>query len=687
MSNANKELYEFDKFRLDVSERLLSREGEKLPLSEKAFDTLCALVRHGNHLVGKDELLTEIWAGAFVEENNLDKNISILRQVLGERAGRGKFIETVRGHGFRFVAEVREVVEGEKGRNGEEEKRRRGEEEKNASDNREFQISDFKLQNERESRTESEIDAKSEIFNLKSETNENTPFQSQNTKIENQRPKTEKQNPNRLQLAALTALIIFGFGAVVFFLWRNAANPVSDEQIKTIAVLPFKPLVAENRNESLELGMADTLISKLSGGEIIARPIGSVRRFNNLEQDSLAAGRELETEAVLDGTIQTSGERIRISARLIRTSDGKPLWTGQFDEKFTDIFAVQDSISERVLSALSSKLSGEKQKHLNKRDTENVEAYQLYMRGRFHHFKLNLSEAQKGIEYYNQAIAIDPGYALAYAGIADAYRSFSLTSDFPSNDAMPKAKAAALRAIEIDETLADAHTALGFILFYYDWDWQAAEKQYRRALELDPNSADTHQAYAHLLSNTGRHAEALSEIKLSKELDPLNLRTNALEGQLLLHAGQTDAAIDSLQKTIDLEPNFWMAHLFAASAYIEKGMYEKAVGEGSVAKTHSPAQNWSIAFGGYALAKAGKRAEARAVLDELLKLPNERYVPPYHIALVYNGLGENEKALDYLEKGFAEKDARMVFLKVEPKWNNLRNEPRFVDLMRRMNFE
>jgi len=656
MSNTNRELYEFDKFRLDVSERLLSREGENLPLSEKAFDTLCALVRHGNHLVSKDELLAEVWADAFVEENNLDKNISILRQVLGEREGKGKFIETVRGHGFRFVAEVREISE--------------------------VPSSKFRVP----SLVESEILSPE----FQSDSPEKSELETWNLKLETddeQKPKTKDQRPYRLWLGGLIIFIISALGTVGFYLWKNQASPVSDEQIKTIAILPFKPLVAENRNESLELGMADTLISKLSGGEIIVRPIGSVRKFNNLEQDSLAAGRELGTEAVLDGTIQIAGERIRISAQLLRTSDGKPLWTGQFDEKFTDIFVVQDSISERVLAALSSKLGGAERKHLNKRDTENVEAYQLYMKGRFHHFKLSLAEAQKGIEYYKQAIEIDPNYALAYAGIADAYRSFSLTSDFPSNDVMPKAKAAALRAIEIDETLADAHTALGFITFYYDWDWQAAEKQYRRALELDPNSADTHQAYAHLLSNTGRHAEALSEIKLSKELDPLNLRTNALEGQFLLHAGQPDAAIDSLQKTIDLEPNFWMTHMFAASAYIEKGMYEKAFGEGNEAKRLSPSQNWSIALGGYALAKSGKTAEARVVLDELLKLSETHYVPPYHFALIYNGLGEREKALDYLEKGFAEKDVRIVFLKVEPKWNNLRSEPRFIDLMKHMKLQ
>ena len=647
MSNAPKELYEFENFRLDVSERILWREDEKLSLSEKAFDTLCALVRRGNHLVSKDELLNEVWAGAFVEENNLDKNISILRNVLGERAGKGKFIETVRGHGFRFVAEVHQIPE---------------------------VIPLMESLEEAENHPQINTDEDG----LKTE--ETQP------KTEDPKPKTQNSKSKFFPVALISVLIIFAFAAA-FYYWKSSVNSASDAKIKSIAVLPFKPLVAENRNESLEFGMADTLISKLSNGsEINVRPINAVRKFNNLEQDSLAAGRELGTEAVLDGTIQTSGDRIRISAKLLRTSDGKSLWTGQFDEKFTDIFAVQDSISEKVIAALSLKLNREQQKHLTKRDTENVEAYQFYMKGRFHHYKLNYAEAQKGIEYYRQAIAIDPNYALAYAGIADAYRSFSLTSDIDSNDAMPKAKTAALKAIELDETLADAHTALGFIIFFYDWDWQGAEKEYQRALELDPNNAETHQAFAHLLSNLGRHSEALSEIKRAKEIEPLNLRTNALEGQFLLHAGKIDEAIESLQKAIDLEPSFWMSHLFAASAYTEKGLFEKAVSEGNEAKRFSPSQNWSIAFGGYALAKSGKTAEAQNILDELLKLSKTTYVPPYHFALIYNGLGETGKALDYLEKGLAEKDVRMVFLKVEPKWNNLRNEPRFIELLQRMNF-
>ena len=664
MSNARKELYEFDNFRLDVPERILWRAGERVPLSEKAFDTLVALVRRGNRLAGKDELLAEVWTDAIVEENNLDKNISILRRVLGERADKGKFIETVRGHGFRFVPSVQILVSEIQGPN-------RVEPEieppalKNESEN-------LNLQNE------------TEIPGLKLPDD----FQAQKPKLgTDQIPSYKSRIPNRRWFAVVTVLSVLALGAVAGFYWQRenfkSAPPMTP--IKSIAVLPFKPLVAENRNEALELGIADALISNLSGGdgEIIAHSVSSIRRFNNLEQDALAAGRELGVDSVLEGNIQTAGDRIRISARLLRVSDGAHLWAEQFDEKFTDIFAVQDSISERVAAALKIRL-GRGQK---KRPTENVEAYQLYMKGRFHVHKAIKSEIETGILYFGQAIEADPKYALAYVGLADAYRAMSLAGEMPANEFFPKAKTAASRAIEIDDALAEAHAYLGHIMFWYDWDWAAAESRHKRALELDPNSADALQFYAHFLSNMGRHTEAIAKIKRARELDPLNLRLNALEGMFLLHAGQTDEALARLHKTLELDSNFRLAVMFSARAYSEKGMYPEAVAATEKAKELSVVSTETIAFGAYPLAKSGKIAEARAALDELLELSKSRYVPPYNIALVYNALGEIERALDYLEKGFAEKDVRMVFLKVEPKWNNLRTEPRFIDLMKRMNFQ
>jgi len=472
-------IYAFENFHVDASKRLLIKGShENVPLMPKAFDTLLYLVQHSGELIEKDELMREIWTDTIVEENNLTQNISILRRLLGEKQGEHRFIATIPGRGYKFVAEVREV---------------------------------------------------------------------------------EKQNDQWSVVSSQSEG------------WRSKTQPAP---IKTVAVLPFKPLVAKNRDEALELGMADALISKLSAGEeVTVRPLSAIRKFNSMEQDSVAAGRELNVEAVLDGSIHTSGDRVRVLANLLRVGDGKQLWNGQFDEKFTDIFAVQDSISERVATALKIRLAGEEKN----RYTEDIEAYQLYMKGRYHTLRLTRAETDKGIAHFLQAIEHDPDYVLAYVGLAEAYLPMALTSEVSSWEVMPKAKAAALRAIEIDDQSAEAHGALGYILFFYDWDWQAAEKEYLRALEINRNSPEAHFGYAHLLSNTARHEKALAEIRLSREIDPVSLRTNALEGQILFFAGKADEALDRLNKTIDLEPNFWLSHLFISRVYSEKGMHVSQV--------------------------------------------------------------------------------------------------------------
>jgi DNA-binding winged helix-turn-helix (wHTH) protein/TolB-like protein/Tfp pilus assembly protein PilF len=576
MFHPNKELYEFDEFRLDVAERTLSRRGERVPLAEKAFETLCALVKHGNHLVGKDELMTEVWAGAIVEENNLDKNISYLRKVLGEKADKAKFIETVRGHGYRFVAEIREVAEEEK------------DAETRGYGDAGTEVLSSKLrvpsQNGNESEPPAVAGGQNDLgfrisdFGIKDE---------QSTKDEERRIKDEKTK--RSWLMALTVLSILALGSLGFYLWRGNTKP-ADAPIKSIAVLPFKPLGAENRDEALEIGMADTLISRLGNNrEIVVRPLSSVRKFGNLEQDALTAGRALDVESVLDGSVQRWGDKIRVNVRLVKVAGGTLLWTGTFDEEFTDIFVVQDAISNRVAAALALQLGGDEKMRLTKRYTENVEAYGLYLKGRFHAAKLTTQGMQTGISDFQQAIDIDPSYAIAYVGLAEAYRALATAGEMPTTELFPKAKAAAQKAIEIDDRLADAHAILGFIIYWYDWNWKESENQCQRALELNPNSADAHTFYAHLLSNTGHHAEALAEIKRARELDPLSSRINALEGQFLLHAGQTDKALTRLQKTFELDPNFWLAHLFASSTYIEKGMFPEAVAEARKARELSGA--------------------------------------------------------------------------------------------------
>ncbi len=382
-------------------------------------------------------------------------------------------------------------------------------------------------------------------------------------------------------IITLSALGIIAIIGVAIYLWRqNSDFAENGGAIRTLAVLPFKPLGTDNTDDELQLGMADTLIAKLSSdNDVIVRPLGTVRRFGSADQDPVAAGSELGVEAVLDGTIQAANNRIRISARLISISDGRQLWAGQFDEKFTDIFSVQDSITGRVASVLRANLAKRRVS-----DTQNVAAYQLYIKGRYHILKITRPETEKAIEYFQKAIDTDPTYALAYTGLADAYRLLSLSGEMPSADILPKAKAAAQKAIELDETLADSYAVLGFITFWYDWNWPAAENEFKRAIELGPNNADAHIFYANLLSNLGRHPEALSEAEKAVELDPLNLRTAALRAQFLLHAGKTDEALAELQNTFEMDSNYWLAHLYAASAYIEKADYERAIKEGESAR-------------------------------------------------------------------------------------------------------
>ena len=641
MSVPQLQIFEFEEYRIDSSKRTLTKgDGEPIPLKPKVFDTLLYLVRHGRKVIGKDELMSEIWVDSIVEENNLNQNISTLRRIFGEKPGEQRFIVTVAGHGYRFVPEVR-ILSAEP------------------------------LIADREQPGSQQTGIGQNHFTVE---------QPRDTRDENPDPNEGTNRKMQRWLAVVAVTTVLALSAAGIYLLRSSGESL-ETPIRTLAVLPFKPLVVENRNQELEFGMADTLISKLSGSSKVAvRPLSASRRFTSLEQDSLAAGRELGVDSVLDGSIQTWGDRIRISVKLVRTSDGKQLWAGQFDEKFVDIFVVQDSISQKVAAALNVPLGGRGKRHA----TENVEAYQLYMKGHYRFSKLTPMEMRAATSYYQQAIALDPSFALAFAELAGTFRVYAIAGEMPAHEVFPRSKQAALRAVQLDDSLADAHLSVAQDSFWYDWDWSAAETHYRRAISLDPNNAIAHGNLALLLSNTARHSEALTEAKQARELDPLGLPLLAMEGEILLHAGRTDEAIEHLRKTAELEPNFWMPHLFAASAYIEKGMYTEAIAESAKEK-----ELWgtnTIPFGAYALAKSGRQAEARAQLDDLLKASTKRYIPPYRIAFIYNALEMRDKTLEWLEKGHEQRDPQMVFLNIEPKWNNLRSEPRFIELKKRMRF-
>ena len=616
-------VFAFEEFRVDAGRRLLTRgDGEPIPLTPKVFDTLVVLVQSGGRALTKDELMRAVWPDSVVEENNLTQNMSILRRVFGEKPGERRFIATVAGHGYRFVPDVRALP-----------------------------------------------DPAQEV--------ERAPVE----RIAE--PTAEPVgHRGRSRVVAVVVAVALVAAAIGTYAWRRTRAPAAAPPIRSLAVLPFKPLVAERRDAVVELGMADTLISKMSGDErIVVRPLSAVRRYDSVDQDALAAGRALAVDSVLDGTMQTMDNRIRISVRLLRTTDGRQIWAAQFDENASDIFVVQDSIAEKLAAALAIRLRDGSRKH----GTDNIEAYEAYMKGLYHVSKLDPSSMAAAISGFQHAIALDPSYVQAHTGLAAVYRVYAISGERPATEMFPMAKKASERAIALDAGSADAHLSLGQDRFWYDWDWSGAEKEWRRAVQLDPNNALARVNLALLLSNTGRHPEALAEARRARELDPLALGIGAIEGQCLVHAGRIDEALDRLKKTSELEPRFWMSHSFAASAYIEKGQFEAAIAADRRERDLTGMN--TIPFGAYALAKSGNEAAARAVLDELVQRSKVRHVSPYNIALIHNALGDTNETLAWLERGYVERDPKMTFLKVEPKWNNLRTDARFAGLIRRMHLE
>lgn len=459
---------------------------------------------------------------------------------------------------------------------------------------------------------------------------------------------------------------------------RVVEQAITDAPIKTLAVLPFRSLVVEYREEVLEMGMADTLISRLGNNrKIVVRPISLVRKYNGLEQDVMQAGRALAVDSVLDGSIQRWGENIRVNIRLIKTADGASLWTGTFDEKFTDIFVVQDAIANKVAAALALQLGGEEQKYLTRRYTENVEAYQFYLKGRFHWNKRAPQDLLKAIEHFEQAIALDPSYALAFAGLADAYTLLA-NAGSPAHDIMPKAREAALKAVSLDDNLAEAHAALGNIIIYYDYDFAGAEREHLRAIELNPNYATAYHWYSELLMGLGRHEEAIAAIRRALEIDPLSLILNRQYGASLLFARQYDAAIAQMKKTVELDANFAVGHSTLSVSYRMRGDYAESVEE--LARFQELiGQQQTAALMRESFAKGGWQEFLRAMTNE--RRPAN--LTPYNVATFHAALGEKDKAFIELNKAYENREGILGLLKVDPRFDSLHDDPRFHDLARR----
>ena len=649
MSQQIKHLYEFGPFRLDAAERLLLRDGLPLPLTNKAFDTLLVLVENSGHIVEKDELMRRVWSDTVVEESTLAQNVFRLRRTLGEDSGEQAYIETIPKHGYRFIAPVRQLHK-----------------------------ESAPLIIERHTR--SRIVAEEEITSAEAELSITEPALPESSK-------EDKRNWLRpLPILLAVIVLLLGVAAVLFYLrTAKTSQPRTVTPIRSIAVLPFKSLTPEADDPYLGLGMADTLIIRLSNiKQLLIRPTSAVRKYSSKDQDSLIAGREQQVDAVLDGNIHKTAGRIRVTARLIKVEDGSSLWAGTFDEKDDELFKLQDSIVERLATALTLKLTGEEQKGLTKRYTENTEAYLLYLKGRYHLERRTTADINKSIDYFQQALAIDPNYALAYAGLAESYPSLSVLGEVPAKEVMTKAKAAVAQALAIDDQLAEGYTSLGLIRTIYDWDWSGAEQAHQQAMKLNPNSALAHRLYGHLLRTTGRLEEALAEFNQSLQLEPLSLVVNRDVGTTLYVARQYDRAIEQFQKTLELDPNFATVYGFLERAYEAKGLYDQAIAADLEAMTRGNRPEMVAA-----LRKAYTTSGWQGYWRKRLALAKEqakqnRYVEPFQFVRIYARLGEKEQAFEWLEKTYQERNFWLNFLKIDPLLDSLRSDARFTDLLQRV---
>ena len=624
MRELKNQLYQFDAFQLDPDERRLLRDGEPVSLTPKAFDTLVLLVERAGHLVEKEELMKALWPDSFVEEANLAQYVWTLRKALGESRDGAHFIETVARKGFRFVPLV---------------------------------------------------------------------TRSNKYSVPTQPELPSGRVPKRALFISLMILAV-ALGLIGYrFLTRNVVNPERGEQPvtastqpQTIAVLPFMPLSSDSRNESLELGMTETIITHLSNlRQLAVRPIGAVRKYTDPHQDPVAIGKQLQVGVVLDGSIQKVGDRVRVTVRLTNVATGANVWTQQFDERFTDIFAVQDSISERVASTLPQKLEGSEQQRLTRRYTDSPEAYQLYLQAQYLWDNRNKINRTKMTQYYQQAIEKDPKFALAYVGMADLQITMVGDNVIAYDDIKPQINSNLAKALELDPELAQARNLRAEVKYQFDFDWVEAEKEFKKAIELNPNVASIRLAYGWFLMSAGRFNEATKEMEKAQELDPHSAVINRARGKLLYFMHRFDEAIEHFKRIVEAEPRNPINHRVLAEAYEENGMYAEAIQERGAAERANGADESKIAADMELFQRSGWQAYLEKCLQRHMDDLKTEYVSQMVIAGVTLKLGKKDEALAWLDKAVETRASGIPNLKVDPIFDSLHSDPRFAKLLGRMN--
>ncbi|HEY6765912.1 MAG TPA: winged helix-turn-helix domain-containing protein [Candidatus Sulfotelmatobacter sp.] len=607
-----------------------------MPLTSKAFETLLVLVRNRDRVLMKEELMKTLWPDSFVEEVNLAQNVSALRKALGESPGENLYIATIPGKGYRFVAEAREL-----GRAGDE------------------------IVVERHSRAQIVIRDRDE---------------EQEEEKDNALLAGAPARPWRwaIWIGALVVCLL----ALGFFL-RKAGRSAADDARHSLAVLPFQSLTAEPDDQYLGLGITDAVITKLSNiHQLPVRPTEGVMRYADPKVDPMQAARELGVDSLLIGKIQQSGERIRLTVQLVRVRDGIPLWAQTFDENFNGIFSVEDSISEKVVQALAVNLASTERQLLQRHYTENIEAYRDYLQGRYAEFMFTRNGMNKAIEYFSHAIAADPSYSLAYAGLADAYTTESDWLLSP-REALPKAEAAARKALAFDDNLAEAHEALAHALLH-EWRLDEADQEFHRALRLNPNSTTTYYTYAEYLASIGQEDQAIAMENKALTIDPLSPEINSFLAWDFYLKRDYDQCLALSQKNMQMFPELWVPHLTAGMCRFIKGQYPEAIQEFKKARAMNPEATFPVAGLGVSYAKAGNRVEALKTVHGMEDAAKKNYVSPVYIGLVYDALGDRDREFAWYEKGFQDRSEWLLWLTLDPIFDEVRGDARFEALVKKV---
>jgi DNA-binding winged helix-turn-helix (wHTH) protein/TolB-like protein len=643
MAEQTSSFYEFGRFRLKSEDRLLLRGDELVPLTPKAFDILLALLENDGRIVNKDDLMKRVWPNTFVEEGNLTQNVSLLRKALGESANGPQFIETVPRRGYRFVAPVSK---------GEQE----NSEHSSATANQPFLL-------------DPSASLPAELGSVAG----NGQLETRNSKL--------GTNSRRLPAIVLSiAAVLLAVVGIAYLSGRGKAG-ASPSAIQSIAILPFVDDSPDGDAEFLDDEIAESLVNSLTKlPKLRVVPRSVMMSYKGRNVDPRKVGEELNVRAVVTGRVHRHGDTISIQADLIDLDSVSQIWGQHYDRRLSDMLLVQEEISRDIFENLRLKLNVEEQKQL--------EAYRLYLKGRNAWNKRTPDGLLQGIDYFQQAINTDPNYAAAYAGLADCYNMQVIYGVHPPKEGFPKAKEAAVKALEMDETLAEAHTSLAFIKFRWDRDRVEAEREFQLAIKHKPTYAPAHQWYSSYLVALERFDEAVAEAKRTSELEPLSFTASSHLGWILYLAGRNDEAIAQCTKILSLDPNSFPAHRYLGLAYEQKGMYPQAIAEfqKGVKLSGSPLV---LALLGHAYAVSGKTKEARQVLADLHDLSesqnadSRRYVSPYTVAAIYAGLGDKEQTFKWLEQANQERDVWLMNLKVDPVFARLRSDKRFQDLLTR----